>query len=250
MKTLDELQKLCDELRRSGAYPFALGNELGQSPWLEYHYSFIHGDDEFSSIVFDNYFEKHRIEGLKFLLDKLSEENVPETRAKIIRMLGATMDREILRNPNIEQPVGLLREVEKTVLCYAKNGAAIERENAVIVLGWIGELAHIELLGELMLHDPYEKVRAWAASSFMQMSATHRMKEEDKEILKRACVPFFLQGLERENDAFAAGVMVESIAIIFQKKFNLSRAALEEIDTEKIEKARRSALRFLSKLNQ
>jgi len=223
---------------------------LGESPYLEYHYSFIHGDDEFSSIVFDNYFEKHRITGVEFLLEKISEESAPEIRAKILRMLGATMDGEILRNPNIDQPVDLLRKAEETILHYAKSGVDIERENAIIVLGWVGGLAHIELLGESMLHDPYEKARAWAASSFMQMSASHRMKEEEKEILKRACVPFFIQGLEMESDAFAAGVMVESISVIFQKKFNLSRTALEEIDIERIEKARKSTLRFLTKLNQ
>jgi len=250
MKTLEELKELCGELRRSGAYPFALGVALGKSPWLEYHYSFVHGDDEFSSIVFDNYFGKHRIEGLEFLLVKIRKEGAPEIRAKILRMLGATMDGEILRNPNMEQPVDLLRKVEETVIRYAKSGVGIERENAVIVLGWVGGLAHIELLGELMLHDPYEKVRAWAASSFMQMSASHRMKENDREELKRVCVPFFLRGLERECDAFAAGVMVESISVLFQKKFNLSRAALEEIDVERIEKARKSALRFLHTLDQ
>jgi hypothetical protein len=42
MKTLDELKKLCDELRKSGTnYPFELGAELGRNPYLEYHYSFI-----------------------------------------------------------------------------------------------------------------------------------------------------------------------------------------------------------------
>ena len=47
MKTLDELKTLCDNLRDNGKYPFELGNKLGESPYLDYHYSFIYGDDDF-----------------------------------------------------------------------------------------------------------------------------------------------------------------------------------------------------------
>jgi len=248
MKTLDELKTLCDNLRDNGKYPFELGNKLGESPYLDYHYSFIYGDDEFSRIVFNSYFEKHRISGVEFLLVKLKEETAPVVRAKIIRILGITTDKEILRNPNIVQPVDLINRVKDTILNYTKSDVDIERENAVIALGWIGGLAQVELLGELMLNDPYEKVRAWAASSFMQMSASFRMNEEDRDALKRACVQLFIQGLEKESDLFAVGVMVESVSDIYQKKFNLSRAALDNVDEAKIDKARKSAIRFLNSL--
>ena len=49
-----------------------------------------------------------------------------------------------------------------------------------------------------------------------------------------------------ETDLHACGIMIEAAQILFGKKW-ISSSAVEDIDVEKIEKARKSAVRFLNK---
>ena len=49
-----------------------------------------------------------------------------------------------------------------------------------------------------------------------------------------------------EDDLYACGIMIESAQILFGKKW-ISSLAVEDVDAEKIEKARKSAVRFLNK---
>ena len=242
--SLDQFKTMCAELRAVGKIPFELGYGLARSPYLEYHYEFIYQDDEFSRTVW-KYFDKHYAKGIAFLLSQIMRESEPEIRARILMMLGRTVD-QILTNPNIACEDDMVSAVVGLVAEYARCGTDREREKAAIVLGWIGRLPQAALLGRLMLEDNHEKVRAWAASSFRQMAS--RLPDADKEALKTTSLPYFAQALEQEKDVFATGVMVGSLGDLYGKKFALSQGAIEAKDTERIEKSRKSALRFIAKL--
>lgn len=242
--SLDQFKAMCGELRAAGKIPFELGYDLARSPYIEYHYGFIYEEDEFSRTVW-RYFDKHYTKGIAFLLSQIARESEPEIRAKILMMLGRTLD-QILTNPNIECEQDMVSAVVSLAARHARCGTDIEREKAAIVLGWIGRLPQAALLGSLMLEDNHEKVRAWAASSFMQMAS--RLPDANKEALKTMSLPYFAQALEQEKDIFAVGVMVGSLGDLCGKKFSLSWAAIEAKDRERIEKSRKSALRFIAKL--
>lgn len=243
-QSLEQLKEMCDTLRKNNQPPFLLGMLLSESDYLEYHYSFIYGDDSFSKTVW-HCFNRHYDEGISFLLTKIIHEPDCAIRAKIIMMLGKMTD-ELLKNQNVKITDALPSRVLALILDYAQNGSDTEREKTAIVLGWIGRLPQIELLGKLMLHDSYEKVRAWAASSFMQMS--FRVCEQDNEVLKKAAVKYFYKAFLEEPNLYAVGIMLSSFGTIYNKNFRLSEKAIDDVDAEKIQKARASAIRFIEKM--
>ena len=55
----------------------------------------------------------------------------------------------------------------------------------------------------------------------------------------------FIQSISAEKDLYACGIMVEAAQILFGKKW-ISSNAVENQNEEKIEKARKSAIKFLS----
>lgn len=236
-RTLAEFQALDRQLRASGQKPFELGYGLAQSPYIEHHYGYIAGDEEFSSTVW-GYFEKHGANGVNLLLARIREEQDPEIRSKILSMLGKIVD-------NHPDAAAMAPTVVSLLCDFAQNGANPEREKATIALGWIGRLPQADLLGRLMVEDSFETVRTWAASSFMQMAA--RMDPGAKEKLKELSLPYFRKALEQETDIFAVGVMAASLGDLWGKKFGVSWSAVEARDVERIEKARKSALRFTKK---
>ena len=118
----------------------------------------------------------------------------------------------------------------------------ILRRKIVIAFGWVGTSKEIDLLTQLMLKDSDALCRAWSATSLMQMSF-HRV---DKEIICKKTKNVFSQAIEKEKDLYACGIMIEAAQILFGKKW-ISSSAIENIEFEKIEKARKTAVRFLSK---
>ncbi len=96
---------------------------------------------------------------------------------------------------------------------------------------------------ELCLSDDDALCRVWSASSLMQMSFHGVSKEEICEASKDA----FAKVLADEKDMQACGLILESVQTLFGKKW-VSSSAVENVDEVKIEKGRKSALRFLSKL--
>ncbi len=220
--SLAQFKTMCAEMRADGKIPFELGHDLARSPYIEYHYEFIYQDDNFSRTVW-NYFDRHYDRGLAFLLSRIRAETQPEIRAKILTMLGRIAD-QILTNPNMERGNEMAEAVVGLAVEYAQRGTDIEREKAVIVLGWVGRLPQAALLGRLMLEDSHEKVRAWAASSFRQMAS--RLPDADQEALKAASWPYFAQALENEKDVFAAGVMVGSLGELYGKNSASPRVRL------------------------
>ena len=116
------------------------------------------------------------------------------------------------------------------------------RRKLIIALGWVGTLEQIEILISEMLGSKDSLCRAWAAASLMQMSF-HRASQE---ILRDKTKATFLQGISSEKEPYACAIMIEAAQILFSKKW-ISSAAAQNQDSEKVEKARKTAVRFLGK---
>ena len=116
------------------------------------------------------------------------------------------------------------------------------RRKVIIALGWIGSSNEIDILTKQMSEDKDSLCRAWAASSLMQMS----FHGVDKELLQEKTKSCFASVIAAETDLYACGIMIESAQILFGKKW-ISSSAVEDMGGEKIEKARKSAVRFLNK---
>ena len=93
-----------------------------------------------------------------------------------------------------------------------------------------------------MLNDSDALCCAWFATSLVQMSF-HRV---DKEIICKKTKNIFVRVIEKEKDLYVCGIMIEAAQILFDKRW-ISSSAVENIELEKIEKARKTAVKFLSK---
>ena len=93
-----------------------------------------------------------------------------------------------------------------------------------------------------MLKGKDSLCRAWAAASLMQISF-HRVSQA---ILRDKTKAAFLQGISSEKEPYACAVMIEAAQNLFGKKW-ISSIAVQNQEAEKIEKARKMAIRFLDK---
>ena len=116
------------------------------------------------------------------------------------------------------------------------------RQKIIIALGWIGSSNEIDILTKQMSVDKDSLCRAWSASSLMQMS----FHGADKEVIQKKTKPCFASAIATETDLHACGIMIEAAQVLVGKKW-ISQSAVEYVDVEKIEKARKSAVRFLNK---
>ena len=116
------------------------------------------------------------------------------------------------------------------------------RRKQIIALGWIGSESEINLLIDSMQSDSDALCRAWAAAALMQLSFHGVAADVLREKPKAA----FAAAIQKEGDLNAAGIMIEAAQTLFGKKW-ISAAAAEAAESESIEKARKSALRFLGK---
>ena len=116
------------------------------------------------------------------------------------------------------------------------------RRKQIIALGWIGSGSEINLLIDSMQSDSDALCRAWAAAALMQLSFHGVAADVLRERTKTA----FAAAIQKEGDLNAAGIMIEAAQTLFGKKW-ISAAAAEAAESESIEKARKSALCFLSK---
>ena len=128
------------------------------------------------------------------------------------------------------------------LLRFSETEEDFLREKCLIALGWIAGEREIPFLTGKMAEDRNAYCRAWAASSLMQMSF-HRV---NRVILQEETKSDFAKAIEEEKDLQASGIMIEAAQTLFSKKW-LSASALEAEDEAQIEKARRSAVRFLMK---
>mgnify|MGYP003087771548 FL=1 len=116
------------------------------------------------------------------------------------------------------------------------------RRKQIIALGWIGSESEINLLIDSMQSDSDALCRAWAAAALMQLS----FHAVDAAFLRERTKTAFAAAIQKEGDLNAAGIMIEAAQTLFGKKW-ISAAAAEAAESESIEKAKKSALRFLVK---
>ena len=239
---MTDLQKRYEELKKQN---FPDGErvkfiaDLGASDEIEYHYQLICKDrDEGANLNLSGSFYKHDKEGLEFLFTVLDNEKDENLKVFTAYLMAETLSKLRHRVFYLEFCSRLIPVM--TSLIETKD--ALLRQKIIITFGWIGSLNEIDILIKQMSEDKDSLCRAWSASSLMQMSF-HGI---DKEVIQEKTKPCFALAIAAETDLHACGIMIEAAGILFGKKW-ISSSAVEDMDAEKIEKARKSAVRFLNK---
>jgi hypothetical protein len=236
------LQKRYEELKKQN---FPDGErvkfiaDLGASDEIEYHYKLICKDrDEDTNLNLSGSFYKHDKEGLEFLFIVLDNEKEECLKVFAAYLMAETLSKLRHRDFYTEFCSRLIPVM--TALIETKD--ALLRQKIIIALGWIGSSNEIDTLTKQMSEDKDSFCRAWSASSLMQMSF-HGI---DKELLQEKTKSCFASVIAAETDLHACGIMIEAAQILFGKKW-IGSSAVEDVDAEKIEKGRKSAVRFLNK---
>ena len=226
--------------------------ELGASSDIEGHFRLICRTwKEEKNLRLESSFNRHGEEGLRFLLGRLSQAEISdallqrEEASEELReaVFTAYLLAEILsQGRHREYFSSYCEELLPFLLRFSETEEDFLREKCLIALGWVAGEREIPFLTGKMLEDRDAFCRAWAASSLMQMSF-HRV---NGAILQDETKKDFAKAIQEEEDLQASGIMIEAAQTLFSKKW-LSASALEEEDEMQIEKARRSALRFLAK---
>lgn len=244
-------RELTEEIKTDGER-LKLIAALGSSDDLAYHYTLISEDwAAGGTLMLENSFDRHGEAGIVFLLERLralgtaskmgtsSEENAAAGTATDTAYLAAKILSQ-LRHRDFYAA----RAKELAALLTARwdiSDIALRRKQ-IIALGWIGSESEINLLIDSMESDSDALCRAWAAAALMQLSFHGVAADVLREKTKAA----FAAAIQKEGDLNAAGIMIEAAQTLFGKKW-ISAAAAEAAESESIEKARKSALRFLGK---
>lgn len=212
---------------------------LGSSQEIAYHYELICKDwNEGRNLHLEGSFDKHGRDGLEFLFEQLDE--VKDEKQSV---LTAYLIAEILsKSKHRDFYWSLCDQLIPILISLLDIKNPILRQKVVIALGWVGTEKEIGLLTRQMLGDGDAFCRAWSATSLMQLSF-HRVKVE---IISKEVKTSFIQAITEEKDLYACGMMIEAAQILFGKRW-ISSSAVENMDLEKIKKAQKSAIRFLSK---
>lgn len=237
-----DLQKRYEELEKQN-FPdserIKFIADLGASEEIEYHYRLIcKYRDEGTNLNLESSFYKHDKEGLEFLLEVLNNEKDESLKVFSAYLMAETLSK--LRHRDFYHELCNKLIPVTTSLIDTKDD--LLRQKIIIALGWIGSLDEIEILIKQMSVDKDSLCRAWSASSLMQMS----FHGVEKEVIQEKAKSYFASAIEAETDVHACGIMIEAAGILFGKKW-ISQSAVENVDAEKIEKARKSAVRFLNK---
>ena len=226
--------------------------ELGASSDIEGHFRLICRTwKEEKNLRLESSFDRHGEEGLRFLLERLKKTEISDTllqreeASEELReaVFTAYLLAEILsQGRHREYFSSYCEELLPFLLRFSETEEDFLREKCLIALGWVAGEREIPFLTRKMLEDRDALCRAWAASSLMQMSF-HRV---NGAILQEETKKDFAKAIEEEKDLQACGIMIEAAQTLFSKKW-LSASALEAEDEAQIEKARRSAVRFLAK---
>ena len=175
---------------------------------------------------------------------KFKFKKISEAEDEVIKVLTEYLIAEILsKSRHREFYIGFCERLIPILIYDIKTCDKILRRKLIIALGWVGTSNEISFLTRQMLSDDDVLCRVWSASSLMQLSFHGIGKEEICEASKDA----FAKVLADEKDMQACGLILESVQTLFGKKW-VSPSAVEDVDEAKIEKGRKSVLRFLSKL--
>ena len=226
--------------------------ELGASSDIEGHFRLICRTwKEEKNLRLESSFDRHGEEGLHFLLGRLRKAEISdallqrEEASEELReaVFTAYLLAEILSQGRHRAYFpSYCEKLLPFLLRFSETEEDFLREKCLIALGWVAGEREIPFLTGKMLEDRDALCRAWAASSLMQMSF-HRVKGV---ILQEETKKAFAKAIQEEEDLQACGIMIEAAQTLFSKKW-LSASASEVEDDTQIEKARRSAVRFLTK---
>ena len=226
--------------------------ELGASSDIEGHFRLICRTwKEERNLRLESSFDRHGEEGLSFLLERLRQTEITDAlleeqeASEELReaVFTAYLLAEILsQGRHRSYYPSYSEELLPFLLRFSETEDDFLREKCLIALGWIAGEREIPFLTGKMVEDRNAYCRAWAASSLMQMSF-HRVSGL---ILQEKTKKDFAKAIQEEQNLQASGIMIEAAQTLFSKKW-LSASALEAEDEAQIEKARRSAVRFLAK---
>jgi hypothetical protein len=246
-------RELTEEIKTDGER-LKLIAALGSSDDLAYHYALISEDwAAGGTLMLENSFDRHGEAGIVFLLERLralgtASKTDESAAAGTATGTGAYTDTAYLAAKILSQlrhrDFYAARAKELAALLTARweiSDIALRRKQ-IIALGWIGSESEINLLIDSMQSDSDALCRAWAAAALMQLS----FHAVDAAFLREGTKTAFAAAIQKEGDLNAAGIMIEAAQTLFGKKW-ISAAAAEAAESESIEKARKSALRFLGK---
>ncbi len=240
--TKEELQKAYLDLEKEN---FPSGQkikfiaDLGGSQEIAYHYELICKDwEEESKLYLQNSFDQHGREGIEFLFERL--DNVGEER---LRIDTAFLTAQLLSNmKHRDFYASFCNRLIPILISFADTDDVVFRQKGIIALGWVGTSEEIDFLARKMLADDDGLCRAWSATSLMQLSFHRGNVEEIRERTKMV----FLQAISEETEWYPCGIIIEAAQTIFGKRW-ISSSDVENEVSEKIEKAQKSAIRFLGK---
>ena len=211
---------------------------LGASDEIAYHYELICKEwQEGWQLNLESSFDRHGGAGLEFLFECLAKKSDQKLKIETIYLIAQILSKSKHRD---FYAAFCDRLIPQIISFLGTNDAP--RRKLIIALGWVGTLSEVEILTSEMLESKDSLCRAWAAASLMQMSF-HRASQE---ILRDKTKAAFLQGISSEKEPYACAVMIEAAQILFGKKW-ISSSAAQNQDSEKIEKARKTAVRFLGR---
>ena len=213
--------------------------DLGSCKEIAYHYELICKDwKEDKKLNIESSFDRHGSEGIEFLFEQLSKSEDEK-----IKIFTAFLIAEVLSKlKHREFYSSFCNQLIPILISLIKTNDNILRRKVIVAFGWVGTSKEINILTQQMFNESDALCRAWSATSLMQMSF-HRV---DKEIICKKTKTIFAKVIESEKDLYACGIIIEAAQILFAKKW-ISSSAVENIELEKIEKARKTAVRFLSK---
>lgn len=213
--------------------------DLGRSPEIAFHFELICKDlEEETDLNFEASFDQHGQEGIDYLLEILDQEEDESQRILIVYFLAKILSK--IRHRDFY--ASSCKQVLPVLLSLLPSPEASNRRKLIIALGWIGSTSEIEILGQHLLTDQDTLCRAWSASSLMQLS----FHQVEKEVLMEKTKDLFGEAIAEEKDFQACALMIEAAQVLFGKKW-IPTSAVEKLEIEKIEKARKSAIRFLKK---
>ena len=211
---------------------------LGASDEIAYHYELICKEwQEGRQLNLESSFDRHGGAGLEFLFERLAKESDQKLKIETIYLIAQILTKSKHRDFYTAFCDRLIPQITSFL---GTNDAF--RRKLIIALGWVGTLEQIDILISEMLNSKDSLCRAWAAASLMQMSF-HRASQA---ILRDKTKAAFLQGISSEKEPYACAIMIEAAQNLFGKKW-ISSSTAQNQNKEKIEKARKSAVRFLSK---
>ena len=241
MLSLNDLEKEYLELKKEdfqdGKRIKFIAN-LGASSEIAYHYELICKEwQEGRQLNLESSFDRHGGAGLEFLFERLAKESDQKLKIETIYLIAQILTKSKHRDFYAAFCDRLIPQITSF---FGTNDTF--RRKLIIALGWVGTLEQIEILISEMLGSKDSLCRAWAAASLIQMSF-HRASQA---ILRDKTKAAFLQGISSEKELYACAVMIEAAQILFGKKW-ISSSAAQNQDSEKIEKARKTAVRFLGR---